>query len=201
MPVKNPTVRLCRGRTRRHVMIAGLLLPVFGLAGCNPGGDLPPIPPYDPSVYRLGVDDQLRIVTYGEDQLSGDFRVNESGNIALPLIGDVAAAHASTTELARRIEQILRAKEILSKPSVSVEISAYRSISVLGEVVKPGQYPYQPGMTMLTAVAAAGGFTYRAVQAQAYVARKEGNSRIVGKLEPDDYVEPGDVVKIYERYF
>ena len=72
---------------------------------------------------------------------------------------------------------------------------------VLGEVAKPGEYPYQPGMTMLSAVAVAGGFTYRAVQGRAYVVRQEPKHAVEGILRPQDYLQPGDVVKIYERVF
>jgi len=171
------------------------------IAGCIPGAELRPIPPYDPTVYRLGVADRLSIVTYGDEHLSREFRVNESGNISIPLIGDINAAGLTTTELAASIEEGLRKRQILRRPSVSVEVVSFRPISVLGEVVKPGQLPYQPGLTLLTAVAAAGGFTYRAVQDHAYVIRQDGKSRISGRIEPEDYVKPGDIIKIYERYF
>ena len=60
---------------------------------------------------------------------------------------------------------------MLRKPSVSVEVATYRPIYVLGEVNKPGQYPYQPGMTVVSAAAVAGGFTYRAVEDYASVVR------------------------------
>jgi polysaccharide export outer membrane protein len=140
-------------------------------------------------------------VTYGDEQLTRDFRVNESGGVAIPLIGTIQASGLTTTELADRIAEALKSKQILRNPSISVEVTSFRPISVLGEVVKPGLLPYQPGMTMLTAVAAAGGFTYRGEQGFAYVIRQEGRAQVVGKLLPQDYVKPGDTIKIYERFF
>ena len=67
----------------------------------------------------------------------------------------------------------LRRGNLVHNPSVAVEVIAYRPIYVLGEVNKPGQYPYQPGMTVVTAVAVAGGFTYRAVEGYAAVVRTD----------------------------
>jgi len=169
------------------------------LAGCS--HDLPPIAAYTPGVYRLGVGDQVRIITYGDEQLTDDFRVSDSGTLALPLLGTEVAAGRTTDELARAIAKDLQAKSIIKDASVSVEVTAYRPIAVLGEVARPGQYPYSPGMTMLTAVAAAGGFTYRAIQGYAEVVRQEKSGSVDGKLEPQGYVAPGDVIKIDERLF
>jgi polysaccharide export outer membrane protein len=186
-------------RTQLLPRIAAAAL-TLAVCGCN-GAGLQEVPPYDPTVYRLGVEDQLRIVTYGDEQLSRDFRVNESGGVAIPLLGTIQAQGLTTTELADRIADALKSKQILRNPSISVEVTSFRPISVLGEVVKPGLLPYQPGMTMLTAVADAGGFTYRGEQDYAYVIRQEGRGQVVGKLKPQDYVKPGDTIKIYERYF
>ena len=181
-------------------MLPAALLTTF-LSGCTPGQDLQTLPSYDPHGYRLGLDDQIRIITYGEAQLSATFRVNDNGEIAIPLLGSLQAANLTTTELAEEMSAALREKKILLQPSVSVEVAAYRPISILGEVAKPGEYPYQPAMTMLTAVAAAGGFTYRAIESYAYVVRQDGDRAVVGKLLPQSYVKPGDVLKIYERHF
>jgi len=169
------------------------------LAGCSP--DLPPITPYTPGVYRLGVGDQVRIITYGDEQLTDDFRVSDSGTLALPLLGTEVAAGRTTDELARAIAKDLQAKSIIKDASVSVEVTAYRPIAVLGEVARPGQYPYSPGMTMLTAVAVAGGFTYRAVEGYASDIRTIDGHAVQGKIMPSSFLAPGDVIKIYERHF
>jgi polysaccharide export outer membrane protein len=172
------------------------------LAGCAPGGDLTPIADYQAPVYHLGAGDQVRIITFGEDQLTGEFRVDDQGQIALPLLGSVQAAGLTTHELDQRVAGGLKQRKLLSDPSVSVEILAYRPIFVLGEVARPGEYPYQPGMTMLTAVAVAGGFTYRAFQDYASDIRTTDKTNAVeGLINPRSFIAPGDVIRVYERRF
>ena len=177
------------------------------LTGCQtPGADLPPLPDAPMRAYRLGSGDQVRILVFGEDQLSGEYRVNDTGRIALPLIGAVRAAGSSTTELEATVTGGLKKAGMLRDPSVAVEVIAYRPIFVLGEVNKPGQYPYQPGMTVVTAVAVAGGFTYRAIDEYAAVVRSfdsgtpEGRA-VEGKASRQSFVQPGDVITIFERRF
>ena len=90
---------------------------------------------------------------------------------------------------------------MLRKPSVSVEVATYRPIYVLGEVNKPGQYPYQPGMTVVSAAAVAGGFTYRAVEDYASVLRTTDGDSTEGKASRQALVQPGDVITVFERRF
>ena len=131
--------------------------------------------------YSLGAGDQVRIIIFGEDNLTGEFRVNDSGNIALPLVGSVHAAGLTSGGLETAVGAALRRANLVRNPSVAVEVIAYRPIYVLGEVNKPGQYPYQPGMTVVTAVAVAGGFTYRAVEGYASVVRTADGKAVEGR--------------------
>lgn len=183
---------------KRPVMIA---LSAILLSGCAPGRDLPPITEYRTQGYRLGGGDQIRVITFGEDQLTGEFRVDDQGRVALPLLGSVPAAGLAPQELEVRIAAGLKERNLLRNPSVSVEVLAYRPVFVLGEVAKPGQYPYQPGMTMLTTVAVAGGFTYRGVQDYAAVVRTTDATAQEGIITPSSFVAPGDVIKVFERRF
>ena len=186
----------------RRLRLAWCLLaaaPVLG--ACAPGRGVPPIAEYRNEGYRLGGGDQIRLITFGEDQLTGEFRVDDQGRIALPLLGSVPAAGKSPQELEAAITAGLKGRNLLRNPSVSVEVLAYRPIFVLGEVAKPGQYPYQPGMTMLTTVAVAGGFTYRGVQDYADVVRTTKGVAQEGLITPSSFVAPGDVIKVYERRF
>jgi polysaccharide export outer membrane protein len=186
------------GRRRAFRALASLVLL---LAACSQGADLPVLTSAGDEAYHLGVDDQIRITTYGEDQLSDDCRVDSSGNIALPLLGTVHAVGLTTEQLTARLKKRLEDQRLLRNPGVSVEITAYRPIYIIGEVSHPGSYPYQPNMTMLTAVAVAGGFTYRGVQSYAYVVRQTDGSAIEGRLLPQSLVQPGDAIKVYERRF
>ncbi|MEJ1977689.1 MAG: polysaccharide biosynthesis/export family protein [Acetobacteraceae bacterium] len=180
-----------------YALAGGLVL----LCACSPGADLKPIADYKTTGYKLGGGDQVRVITFGEDQLTGDFRVDDQGDIALPLVGSIHAAGLTPTQLATSVGDELRRRHLISDPSVAVEVASYRPVFVLGEVSKPGQYPYQPGMTMLTTVAVAGGFTYRGVQDYASVVRTTGDKAAEGRITPLSFVAPGDVINVYERRF
>jgi polysaccharide export outer membrane protein len=191
-------------RTRRailRVILGSTAVPLADLASCAPGSDLPPFKDTSPGPYRLSVDDQVRIITFGQEQLTGQFRVNDRGTIAVPLLGPVAASGLTSSELERRIEEELKQKKVLVDPSVSVEVIGYRPMFILGEVTKPGQYPYEPGMTVLTAVAIAGGFTYRAQTNYASLLRTVNGHSEEGRVPRGMEVLPGDVITILERYF
>ena len=171
------------------------------LAACSSSADIPPLPDEPASVYRLGPGDVLRIITFGDQQLTGEFRVSDSGNIAIPLLGNVKAAGLSTTELEESVSSQLKEKNLFRDPSVAVEVVTYRPIFVLGEVAKPGQFPYQPGMTVLSAVAVAGGFTYRAVEDYALIVRTTNDRAVEGRVMRQTLVQPGDVISVPERRF
>ncbi|HEY1933485.1 MAG TPA: polysaccharide biosynthesis/export family protein [Acetobacteraceae bacterium] len=180
-----------------RVFLCLLLLLLFG---CAPGRGLPPIPPGS-SEYRLGAGDSVRLTVFGEDQLTGEYRVGDSGSIAVPLLGEVRAAGLTPVALQRLVTAALTRDKLLRDPSVVAEVTAYRPIFVLGEVNKPGEFPYQPGMTVVTAAAVAGGFTYRAVQSYASVVRTIDGHAVEGKATRQTYLQPGDVITVYERWF
>ena len=177
-----------------------LSIPIL-LAGCARGSHLPPLPALAGHEYRLWPGDTVRIITYGEDPLTGEFRVGDQGAVALPLTGSVRAAGRTPGELEDAIKAALKKGDLLRKPSVSVEVATYRPIYVLGEVNKPGQYPYQPGMTIVSAAAVAGGFTYRAVDDYASVVRVVDGESVEGKASRQALVQPGDVITVFERRF
>ncbi len=185
---------------RAAFAFAGVL--ILTLAACtNQGEGLPPIPDTDATVYRLGSGDRVRIITFGDQDLSGQFRLDSAGLITLPLLGSVHAGGMTETELQTAIADQLIKLNIFKKPSVSIEILDYRPIFVLGEVAKPGEYPYQPGMTVLTAVAVAGGFTYRAVQDKFSIVRSTDGQKMEGVAKRQTTVAPGDVIDVFERSF
>lgn len=186
--------------TRRF--LAALLLPSLLLvAACTPGADLQPLPAASVGVYRLGPGDQIRMLTYGEDALSEIFRVNAEGNISVPLLGDVHAAGLTTDQLASEVSRTLTRRDLMKGAVIAVEVVAYRPIFVLGEVNRPGPYPYQPGMTVQQAAALAGGYTYRAYKPYAEVTRQENGHETEGKLSPLAPVLPDDTITVLERYF
>src|SRR5689334_10241870 len=186
------------GRLVNQICLLTLLL----LAACgSPGSELPLLPDVGPPDYSLAPGDQVRIITYGEDNLTGEFRVNDSGNISLPLIGTVHAAGLTSSGLEGAVAAALRHGDLVRGPSVAVEVIRYRSIFVLGEVNKPGQYPYQPGMTVLSSIALGGGFTYRAIDDYVAIVRSSEGKTTQGRATPQAFVRPGDVIKVFERQF
>jgi polysaccharide export outer membrane protein len=174
----------------------------LALAGCGtPGDKLPPVPPAATGEYHLGPGDQIKITTFGEQQLTGEFRVGDTGSLALPLIGDVQAAGKTPAELAASIAKTLADSKLYVDPKVTAEVTTYRPIFILGEVARPGEYPFQPGMTVLTAVAVGGGFTYRAITNQFSVVRTTEGKAVEGRASRETPVQPGDVITVYERLF
>jgi polysaccharide export outer membrane protein len=188
-----------------------ILLLASVLAGCaTQGGDLPRLPPIAAGApYKLGPGDQVRLIVFGDDRMSGTYRVDDGGALALPLLGPVRVAGLTTDAVSRRVAASLAARKLHQTPSVAAEIVTYRPIFVLGEVNKPGEFPFQPGMTAVTAVAIAGGFTYRAVDDVFSVVRTEsddarragGGEAVEGTVGRQDALAPGDVVTVFERRF
>src|SRR5690349_5702163 len=191
-----------RVRFSRFPACFALITSLLQAAGCSgPPSGLPPLPSVESSDYRLGPGDQVRIITFGEEQLTGEFRVNASGDIALPLVGSVHAAGLTSRQLERATAQVMERSKLYKRPSVSVEVTNYRPVFILGEVTRPGQYPYQPGMTVVTTVAIAGGFTYRAVDDAFSIVRTEDDKPLEARAGRQDLVQPGDVITVYERRF
>jgi protein involved in polysaccharide export with SLBB domain len=155
----------------------------------------------DLSEYRLGAGDKVKVSVYGEETLSGEFAIpGGSGTISFPLIGDVKASGLTVGELRTAIEGALK-PDYLKDPRVSVEILTYRPFYMLGEVSKPGEYPYSSGLTILNAVATANGFTYRADTHYVYIRRVGSTQEVKTRLDATIVVEPGDTVRIGERFF
>jgi polysaccharide export outer membrane protein len=193
--VRRPETAMPRALPRRLLLLGAL-------AACSPRGrDLPPLPPLASTDYRLGPGDQIRLITFGEDALSEIFRVNDNGDIALPLLGTVKAEGLTTEQLGKRIADLLKSRNLLRAPSVSIEVTEYRPVFVLGEVTHAGQVFYQPGMTALAAIAVAGGYTYRAVEDYVGVTRVIDGASFKGRAAPTVPLAPGDIVNVFERYF
>lgn len=160
-----------------------------------------PSPATDPG-YRLGTGDVVRIVVFGQNDLSGSFPLDGQGMISMPLIKNIEAKGLTASELEHRIVKKLT-PNYLKDPNVNVEILRYRPFYIVGEVRSPGSYSYVSGMTAINAVALAGGFTYRADEDDFDI--KRGRDRKDGGVEieadPETKIEPGDVITVNERWF
>lgn len=149
---------------------------------------------------KIKAGDSVRVNVYGHEDLSGEFEVDNSGNIAMPLIRQVAAAGLTTTELESEITRLLQ-PDYLKNPSVSIELLNQSPVYITGEVRQPGQFPYRTNMTVFAVAALAGGYTYRAKNNIAYIIRAGDKSRAKEKATPETLVYPGDIIEIPERLF
>jgi len=150
--------------------------------------------------YRVDSGDRLRVTVFDQKDLTNTYSVDQAGYVAFPLIGSVAARGRTIQELESQIAAQLQ-KGFLRNPDVSIEVDRYRSIFVMGEVGQPGQYTYVPGMTVQNAIALAGGFTPRALQANADVTRKINGEILTGRVLISNPVLAGDTIYIRERLF
>ncbi len=159
-----------------------------------------PVPAAQSMDYLLGAGDKVRVTVYGEPDLSGEFFVTGSGLMSLPLIGEIKAGGLTVGQFQDAVQKSL-SDGYLKEPRVSAEVLTFRPFYILGEVVKPGTYPYTAGLTVLNAVATAGGFTYRADKKSVYIKHSGETSEAKSALEPSTQVAPGDTIRIGERFF
>ncbi len=151
--------------------------------------------PTQPDDYKLGAGDQLRVIVYGEDDLGGTFSVDGNGFVSFPLIGPMKVAGLETGDVEKEMT-VRFADGFLVDPRVNVQVLQYRPFYVMGEVNKPGSYPYTNGMTVLNAVTDAGGYTQKAVESGVYVRRNGDAKEVWMAADPSTKIYPGDVVRV-----
>jgi len=177
------------------------------LSACG-GGGAPPAMPADLEKIRvaaaappqLQAGEKIRVTVFGENSLSGEYQIDPSGFVSLPLAGTVKAAGLTQNDLARELEANLRSG-YLKDPKVTISIIEFRPFYILGEVEKPGSYPYLSGLNVMSAIATAGGTTYRASQSTVLIQHAgEGEMRAydASKSIP---ILPGDIIQVPRRYF
>ena len=182
-----------------------LVLFILAIAGLSAGLSIQASAQAGPSSssaesYVLGPNDRIRLKVYGEPDITGEYEISNSGQVSIPLAGHIKAAGATTRQLEKSIASAL-AKGIVRDPRVNVEIAQYRPYYILGEVKKSGEYPYRHGLTVLDAVASAGGFTYRANENKVFLRRAGAGAEETFPLDAPVPVYPGDNIRIPERYF
>lgn len=184
----------------RRALAAALLLI---LTSACAGTSAPPgTAAYQPTVYRLAAGDKLSITVFGEESLSREFSVTPQGDLAFPLLGDLAVSNMTVSELQEML-RVRLAEGYVNDPRVTVEVLNYRPFYILGEVTKAGEYPFSDGLTAIQAVARAGGYTYRADQGTIYITRagQMSEERYDLRAGRPVFVSPGDTIRVGERYF
>jgi polysaccharide export outer membrane protein len=180
-----------------HVIGLLLVLGFAGLAGC---ASPPPPAPAEAGPWPLGPGDRLRIIVFEQNQLGGEFAVDDDGTVSLPLVGRLKLAGLAPADAEQLIAGRL-AGRIVKNPQVNIDIIHYRPIYVYGEVTKPGGYDFAGTPTVIGAITLAGGYTYRAQTEGLTIVRygdPEHRHYAVSEAAP---VGPGDVIYVPERWF
>ena len=144
--------------------------------------------------------EKIKVTVFGEDRLSGEFEIDPAGYVSLPLAGTVKAAGLSKVQLEQDIAKKLKS-EYLRNPKVTVDVSSFRPFYILGEVQRPGKYAFESGLNIMSAVALAGGATYRASRSNVLIQHAGENGFKQYPMTPTIPVLPGDLVRIPERFF
>ena len=185
------------------------LLLCMGLSACDDTAGLfvasspasAPVAAPAATALRLHVGDKVKIVVIGDDKISGEYDIDQTGDVSIPAAGALHAAGRTKGELETEITRRLVDRQFLRSPMVTVSVSSFRPFYVLGEVEKPGEYPYHTVLNVLSAIAVAGGNTYRANASHALIQRAGETGFRSYPLSPDVPVNPGDLIKLPERYF
>lgn len=151
--------------------------------------------------YRLGPGDKVRVVVLTDTEASGEYEVDATGMINAKYVGRIKAAGLTTAELEAELSQRYRSVGVLRSPRLSVELMTARPFYILGEVSKPGSYPYVAGLTIAQAVAIAGGYTRRASTSRIRIKRYGDGAQGEQTVTEDTAVQPGDVIRVPERFF
>lgn len=152
------------------------------------------------SDYRLGAGDQIIIQVFGEPDLSMNIRLNDTGRLNYPFLGELAVEGLTVTELEQLITRGLKGSYLLD-PAVTISIAEYRPFFLNGEVQKPGGIPYQPKLTVERAIALGGGFTERASRSKIEVIRASDPAHKPVRVELSDPVFPGDIITVKQSFF
>lgn len=184
----------------RVTTLIAVLLSAMALSSCQGRSGLPNLPPAQRTTYMLDAGDKIQVTVFGEPRLTGNYTVADNGQISIPLLGPVSARNLTLVQLQGAIVSDLQKKNLVINPGVSVQIDQFRPFFILGEVAKPGQYPYVEGMTVLTAAAIAGGFTFRADKTTVSVTRKVDGVTKEFRGTRDSQILPGDTVNVFESY-
>jgi polysaccharide biosynthesis/export protein len=204
----NPQRRHARHLIGKYSYHGWLLACCLLVVGCGGAGNLGPVSESEQKAIadaataspRLQAGEKIRITVYGETSLSGDYQIDPSGFVSLPLAGTVHAAGLTQAELEQALAKKFKT-EYLKNPKVTVTISEFKPFYILGEIEKPGAYPYTSGLNVLSAIAIAGGTTYRASKSTILIQHPGESGLREYPVTASIPILPGDIIRIPQRYF
>jgi protein involved in polysaccharide export with SLBB domain len=142
----------------------------------------------------------INVIVYGEASLTGKYLIDPSGYVSLPLAGTVQAGGLTPDKLGQNLEKQFGSK-YLTNPKITVEVAEFRPFYILGEVAKPGVYPYTGGLNVLNAIAIAGGVTYRAKTSVVLIQHLGEDQFHEYQLTEPIPLLAGDIIQVPRRYF
>jgi polysaccharide export outer membrane protein len=159
-----------------------------------------------PPVGELGPNDKFELRVFHEPELSGSFTASAEGTINYPYIGRLTISGKTCADLEEEIAAGLR-QGYIANPNVSCTILEYNSkrIFIFGQVKSPGAYPYRSSITVIEAIALAGGFSERADQNRTNLSRSVNGSDLQVRVPVQEIVEnrqknirllPGDIISV-----
>lgn len=151
--------------------------------------------------YRLGSGDRIRVVVLSDTEFSADYEVNSTGAVQARMLGAIPVTGMTTAELEQILKDRYTAAGYLRQPRLSVELVGSRPFFILGEISRPGAFGYLACLRVIQAVTIAGGYTRRASKSRMTIRRFFSNFAEEEYVSEDTLVEPGDVLRIPERYF
>lgn len=143
--------------------------------------------------------EKIHVIVYGEPTLSGDYQIDPSGLVSLPLAGTIKAAGLTQQQLEQKLAEKF-SSGYLKNPKITVAIAEFRPFYIVGEVEHPGAYPYTGGLNVLSAVAIAGGGTYRADLSRVLIQHPGEDKMHEYKMNAPIPILPGDIIEIPRRY-
>jgi polysaccharide export outer membrane protein len=194
--------------TRSASAICAVLAFSVGLSGCGTEANLGPATQADiqaravsaTATPRLQGGEKIKVTVFGEGSLSGDYEIDPSGVVSLPLAGTFKAVGLTQAELERELARKFKS-EYLRNPKVTVTILSFRPIYVVGEVERQGEHAFRSGLNVLTAIALAGGPTYRGSKTYVLIQHFGEKTMKEYPMSASTMILPGDLIKVPERYF
>ncbi len=150
--------------------------------------------------YRLGQGDHVQIRVFGEDDLTVEIHINATGVVSYPFLGELLISGKTSGELEQTIVEGLK-PDYLVNPVVHVSILQYREFYIYGEVNAPGEYSFEPGMTLRKAIVLAGGFSERAAKKNIVIVHEDNPGMTEKRSNLDTPIQPGDVIDVKQTFF
>ena len=184
-----------------------ILIASASLSACV-DDDFMSVPPKDPGEralggpaltangYRMTVGDHVRVTVFGTTPVTNEYTIDETGSIAVAPMGPLVVRETTATEAAALIAKSYTQAGLYRDPRVTVDLISYGPFYMLGEVSKPGEFQYRPGMSLFAAVATAGGYTSRANRERVLIRRANEPIETEYELTSDIAILPGDVIRI-----